>query len=340
MIKRDQVVAALKALPSLPPKAIRAVAVGASGVQVTLAVEAEADKQEVLRRAVVTAVKALGAPGEVAVHFTQTQAKGSPHSKGRLELPNVKRILAVGAGKGGVGKSTVAVHLAVGLRRSGAAVGLLDADVYGPSIATMLNFEGEPPAMLGQRILPHQVAGLRAVSMASFAQAGAPMIWRGPMVHSVIRQLLGDVEWGELDYLVVDLPPGTGDVPLTLVQSAAVSGAVLVTTPQPVAMNDAVRAARMYQQLGIPLLGLVENMSHFVCDKCGAVHDLFGRGSVAKAAEALGVPLLGEIPTSAALRTNTDTGQAERDFDTPGPVADAVNGLVRNLLSRLSSADS
>jgi ATP-binding protein involved in chromosome partitioning len=253
-------------------------------------------------------------------------------------LPGVKNIIAVGAGKGGVGKSTISVHLAVGLRRAGAAVGLMDCDIYGPSIAMMTGIEGAEPSMVGEKqIAPFDACGLKVISMANFIPSDAAMIWRGPMVHGAIKQFLTDVDWGELDYLVVDLPPGTGDPPLTLAQTVGVTGAVIVTTPQPVALGDAMRAAQMYQKLGIHVLGVVENMSYFVCPDCKAEHDIFGRGGARYAAEGANLPLLGEIPMNLIMRVNTDGGDAEDDFDeAKNPaIAKALTEMVENVTEQV-----
>jgi len=257
---------------------------------------------------------------------------------------DIKDIVAVGAGKGGVGKSMVSMHLAVGLRRRGAAVGLLDADVYGPSIATLAGIaDAQPspsptPGDAGTpRIRPFDAGGIKVMSMANFVAPGQAMIWRGPMVHGVVQQFLRDVDWGHLDYLVVDLPPGTGDVPLTLAQTVGVTGAVIVTTPQPLALADAMRAARMYAQLGIAILGVVENMSYFACPACGAEHDVFGRGGAARAAAEAGYPLLAEIPLDLALRANTDAARADDDFDRPAddPVAAAVAAMTDGVVEQV-----
>jgi len=246
-------------------------------------------------------------------------------------MKGVRNIIAVGAGKGGVGKSAVAVHLAVGLQRAGAEVGLLDCDVYGPSIAKMLGIEGlAPQPAEANRIAPFHAHGMKVMTMANLVPAGRAMIWRGPMVHGVIRQFLVDVDWGELGYLVADLPPGTGDVPLTLAQTVGVAGAVIVTTPQAVALEDALRAAEMYEKLGIRVLGVVENMSYFVCPACGAEHDVFGRGGARKAAEAAGLAFLGEIPLDLDFRRNTDAARPEANFgeQQPGALATAIAEVV------------
>jgi len=337
MPDRSEILRALTA-EGLAEEVIKAVAVREGFVSVTLAVDGEVDRKAIGRRVEQT-LRRLEGVKEVSIHFTVQPGEGRPATGppvGPIEMPGVRDIIAVGAGKGGVGKSTLAVHIAVGLRRGGAAVGLLDADVYGPSVATMVGIAGLPPQSgVGRKIRPFEAAGIKVVSMANFVQPGTAMIWRGPMVHGVVRQFLGEVEWGELDYLVVDLPPGTGDVPLSLAQSVAVTGAVVVTTPQPVALDDALRATRMYQQLGIAVLGLVENMSYFTCPQCGAEHDLFGRGAVKRSAEALGLALLGEIPMSPSIRTNTDSANAEADFDDDGPVGEAVRAVVGRLVDQI-----
>lgn len=231
-------------------------------------------------------------------------------------LPEVGNIVAVGAGKGGVGKSAVAVHVAVGLKRRGYNVGLLDCDIYGPSIATMTGIEGTSPQLNDNgKIIPFDANGLKVISMANFIPKDTAVIWRGPMVHGAIKQFLSDVEWGRLDYMVIDLPPGTGDPPLTLAQTIGVTGAVIVATPQPLALNDAMRAAQMYQKLGIHILGIVENMSYFICPNCKTVHDIFGRGGVRKAAEKASIAVLAEIPLNLSLRSNTDSARVEDNFD-------------------------
>lgn len=231
-----------------------------------------------------------------------------------IGLPGVKNVVAVGAGKGGVGKSTVAVLTAVGLARDGARVGLMDADVYGPSIPKMLGIENEKPLLAGERIIPVETIGLKVMSMGFVLPRDQAVIWRGPMIHGAIRQFLDQVEWGELDYLIIDLPPGTGDVPLTLSQSIPMTGAVVVCTPQEVALLDAMRAAMMYQQLNVPILGIVENMSYFIAPDTGKEYDLFGKGGAAEAARKLGVPFLGSIPLNVAIRISGDAGTPEAVF--------------------------
>lgn len=243
-------------------------------------------------------------------------------------LPQIKHIIAVGAGKGGVGKSTVAVNIAIGLQRRGHGVGLMDGDIYGPSMPTMLGVKGMVPQVLGHKIAPLHVHGIHAITIGSLVEAEKPLVWRGPMAHGAFKQLLLDnTQWPELDYLVVDLPPGTGDVPLTLCQLLPLTGAVVVATPQQVALDDAVRAVRMFQQLGAPLLGLVENMSYFVSPD-GTTHDIFGRGGTAEAAGRLGLPFLGELPMFTELRVHSDLGRPHANFEVNAGLRAALENIV------------
>ncbi|MCL2329971.1 MAG: Mrp/NBP35 family ATP-binding protein [Phycisphaerae bacterium] len=233
-----------------------------------------------------------------------------------VSLSGVKNIIAVGAGKGGVGKSTLSVMLAMGLIRRGFKVGLLDADVYGPSIPKMLGLEEAHPTMTESNVIEPIVAhGLKVMSVGFLVEPGRPLIWRGPMIHGTVKQFLEQVAWAPLDYLIVDLPPGTGDVPLTLSQSIPMTGAVVVCTPQEVALLDAVRAARMYQQLNVEILGVVENMSYFIAPDTGKEYDLFGKGGAAKAAVKLDVPFLGSIPINVSIRLSGDQGTPATLFD-------------------------
>jgi len=280
------------------------------------------------------AVRRLEGVRQVDVRFSARVRSDRPS---RTELPGVKNIIAVGAGKGGVGKSTVAVLLAVGLQRDGARVGLLDADVYGPSIPMMLGIEGRQPGVAGQTILPVDVDGLKVMSIGLIAQPDDAIIWRGPMVHSAVRQFLEQVAWDELDYLIVDLPPGTGDVPLSLTQLLAVTGAVVVCTPQPVALRDARRAVKMYERLKTPCLGIIENMSFYVCPNCGHRDEIFAHGGAETAARELGVPFLGAIPLNTQLRVIGDEGTPSKAFtELPEPLRQAVHSVVEQLASRVS----
>ncbi|MGE3108770.1 MAG: P-loop NTPase [Phycisphaerales bacterium] len=252
------------------------------------------------------------------------------------ELPGVRHIIAVGAGKGGVGKSTVAVNLAVGLARQGHAVGLMDGDIYGPSLPTMLGLESLETAVLRGMLQPFLVHGVKAMTIGKLVEPDKPLIWRGPMAHGAFKQLATQTEWGELDYLIIDLPPGTGDVSLTMAQLLRLSGAVVVCTPQKVAQDDAVRAAKMYQQLGIEVLGVVENMSYFVGDD-GKEYDLFGRGGAERMAARLGVPFLGAIPITMSLRENSDSGNPTANFTDSSPRGRDLRAALERMVSGVES---
>jgi ATP-binding protein involved in chromosome partitioning len=223
-------------------------------------------------------------------------------------LPQVRNIVAVGSGKGGVGKSTVAVNLALALAAEGASVGVLDADIYGPSVPMMLGLSGRPDSPDGKSIEPMRAHGLQAMSIGLLVDQDTPMIWRGPMATSALTQLLNDTRWDGLDYLVVDLPPGTGDIQLTMAQKIPVAGAVVVTTPQDIATLDARKALKMFEKLGIAVLGLVENMAVHVCSNCGHAEHVFGAGGGERMAAQYGVPLLGSLPLDAAIREQGDAG--------------------------------
>src|SRR6202162_4784929 len=227
----------------------------------------------------------------------------------KLPIQGVKNLVAVASGKGGVGKTTVAVNLALALKRLGASVGLLDADVYGPNVPLMLGTDEEPQALSEREILPVEAYGVRLISMGLLSPGDKPMIWRGPMLHSVMQQFLRSVQWGELDYLIVDLPPGTGDVQLSLIQTVPLTGAVLVTTPSVVALADVRKAIEMFRQVNVEVLGIVENMSYFVCPHCQTRVDVFGHGEGRRLAETYGVPLLGEIEMDAQIRIGGDSGK-------------------------------
>src|SRR5881409_621525 len=251
-------------------------------------------------------------------------------------LPGVETIIAVGSGKGGVGKTTVAVNLALALARLGHKVGLLDADVYGPNVPIMLGTLQEPQATAEKRIIPVQSQGLKMISMGLLNPGDKPMIWRGPMLHSVITQFLRSVEWGELDYLIVDLPPGTGDVQLTLIQTVAVTGAVVVTTPSVVALADVRKAIEMFRQVNVEVLGVVENMSSFACPHCGKAIDIFGHGEGAKTAQAYGVPVLGEIEIDPRIRVGGDTGKPVASLGEAGAGAKSLYNVARAVAARLA----
>ena len=232
-----------------------------------------------------------------------------PKGQGPIELPHIKRIIAVASGKGGVGKSTTAVNLALGLKASGLSVGLLDADIYGPSVPKLLGLSGKRPEQSGDKLRPLEAYGIKAMSIGFLIEEDKPMIWRGPMVAGTVQQLFRDVEWGELDVLVVDMPPGTGDAQLTLAQSVPVSGAVIVSTPQDMALIDAKKGIAMFETTNVPVLGLIENMSTFICPSCGDESHIFGHGGARETAEKLGVKFLGEIPLHMSIRETSDGGK-------------------------------
>ncbi len=275
-----------------------------------------------------------GARPQARPHQT---GRGGPAAAGQgpMLLPEVRAIVAVASGKGGVGKSTTAVNLAVALAAEGLRVGLLDADIYGPSLPRMLGLR-EKPQVAGQRILPLSRWGLKAMSIGFLVEEETPMIWRGPMVMGALEQLMGQVEWGALDIMVVDMPPGTGDAQLTMSQRVPLAGAVIVSTPQDVALIDARRGVRMFERVNVPVLGIVENMSFFCCPNCGHRTDLFGHGGARAEAERLGVEFLGELPLRLEIRELSDAGTpivAERP-DTPE--AEAYRSIARRIWGKVS----
>jgi len=286
--------------------------------------------------------KALACFGDevkkVNIEFTANvrRVPGQMQAAEKNPLPGVKHIVAVGAGKGGVGKSTVAVNLAVGLARSGAATGILDADIYGPSLPTMLGLgDAKLQAADENTLMPLEAHGLKVMTLGAMVEDGKPLIWRGPMAHNAFQQLATQTQWGELDYLIVDLPPGTGDVPLTMAQLLPLTGAVVVCTPQKVAVDDASRAVAMFEQLNIPVLGIIENMSYFIGDD-GKRYDIFGRGGAEALAEAADRPFLGSIPITMALRENSDSGDPAANFAEGTELAAQLETLVRNLAGQIS----
>src|SRR3982074_767077 len=256
----------------------------------------------------------------------------------RQPIPGVKNLVAVASGKGGVGKTTVAVNLALALAKLGHKVGLLDADVYGPNVPIMRGATQQPEATPDKHIIPVQSQGLKMISMGLLNPGDKPMIWRGPMLHSVITQFLRSGEWGELDYLIIDLPPGTGDVQLTLIQTVAVTGAVVVTTPSTVALADVRKAIEMFRQVNVEVLGVVENMSTFTCPHCSKPIDIFGHGEGAKTAQAYGAPVLGEIEIDPRIRIGGDTGKPVAALGENAAGAKSLYNSARAVVARLAAA--
>ncbi len=253
------------------------------------------------------AVMRLAGVGDVQIEMTSQVRSAMSPDAGRAPVAGVKNVIAVGAGKGGVGKTTVAVNLALALAKRGSRVAMIDGDVYGPNVPIMLGVQTQLITD-GEKILPAEKYGIQVVSMGFLTQDDAPIIWRGPMLHGVVQQFFREVRWEDVDYLVIDLPPGTGDVVLSLSQTVPVAGAIVVTTPQVVSLADTRRALRMYQKLNIPTLGLIENMSHFVCPSCQHESDIFGKGGGEALAESMGVPFLGGIPIYEPIRVGGDHG--------------------------------
>lgn len=252
-------------------------------------------------------------------------------------IPGVKHIIAVASGKGGVGKSTTAVNIALGLKSLALNVGILDADVYGPSVPRLMNISGRPQQIDGKLIKPMENYGLRTMSMGYMVDEGTAMIWRGPMIQSALLQMLREVAWGDLDVLVVDMPPGTGDAQLTMAQQVPLSGAVIVSTPQDLALIDARKGIAMFQKVEVPLLGLVENMSHFVCPSCGTTHDIFGHGGARTEADKIGVPFLGEVPLAMTIRETSDAGTPVTVSAPEGPHAKVYREIAGKVWEQLSA---
>jgi ATP-binding protein involved in chromosome partitioning len=272
---------------------------------------------------------------EVDVAWGATVRRASPRSPEQL-VPGVKNIIAVASGKGGVGKSTVSVNLAVALAQAGASVGLLDADITGPNIPMMLGVDGQPTASPDNKILPLERHGVKVISIQFFVPEGQPIVWRGPLVGGAIQQFLRDVEWGELDYLIIDLPPGTSDAQLTLAQSVPISGTVLVTTPQEVSLADVKKALAMLTRMNVPVIGIVENMSAFVCPHCGEATEIFGRGGGERFAEEHGLEFLGKVPLDVTVRQGGDVGVPAVAQREPGAAAQALVHLASIVAARMS----
>ncbi|HTX18953.1 MAG TPA: Mrp/NBP35 family ATP-binding protein, partial [Bacteroidota bacterium] len=250
-------------------------------------------------------------------------------------LTGVRNTIAVASGKGGVGKSTIAVNLAVALARDGARVGLIDCDVYGPSIPLMFNIN-EKPKLHNQKLQPLEKYGVKVMSIGFLVDPMQAVIWRGPMASGAVRQFMSDVEWGELDYLIFDLPPGTGDIQLTLVQQIPLTGAVIVTTPQEISLADARKGLLMFNKVNVPILGIIENMSYFVCSHCGQRENIFDAGGGLRASKELNVPFLGEIPIDTNIRTGGDVGRPIVESDPKNPQSVIISRIARNLAAQVS----
>jgi ATP-binding protein involved in chromosome partitioning len=285
---------------------------------------------EPLRAAVTAALSALPGVGQVGAHVSVKIVAHAAQGGVKL-LPNVRNIIAVASGKGGVGKSTTAANLALALAAEGANVGLLDADIYGPSQPMMLGVSGKPDSKDGKTMEPLEAHGLQIASIGFMIDPDQPMVWRGPMVTQALQQLLELTNWRDLDYLVVDMPPGTGDIQLTLSQKVPVTGAVIVTTPQDIALLDARKGLKMFEKVGIPILGIVENMSVHVCSQCGHAEAIFGEGGGAKMCADFGVPFLGALPLTMSIREQADSGRPTVVADPEGPVAQIYQQIARKL---------
>src|SRR3954470_5421341 len=285
------------------------------------------------------------APGAARGAPPPVQPQGNPAGHGHQHAPRGERpvqgppgvaaIVAIASGKGGVGKSTTAINLALGLRDLGLKVGVLDADIYGPSVPKLLAIRGRPETLGGNRLRPMSGYGLTVMSIGFLVAEDTPMIWRGPMVMSALTQMLREVEWGTLDVMIVDMPPGTGDAQLTMAQQVPLAGAVIVSTPQDLALIDARRGVEMFKRVNVPVLGIIENMSYFVCPKCGERHDIFGHGGAHKEADKLGVPFLGEVPLHMAIRETSDSGRPVVATDPDGPHAKAYRDIAARVRDAL-----
>jgi ATP-binding protein involved in chromosome partitioning len=290
-----------------------------------------------LRDQAVAAVRALPGVATVDAQMTAKVRSASAPETGRPPLPGVKNVIAVGAGKGGVGKTTVAVNLAIALAKCGSRVGLLDGDIYGPNVPIMLGITTQLTTD-GKQIVPAEKYGLQVVSIGFLTQDDAPIIWRGPMLHGAIQQFFREVAWKDLDYLIVDMPPGTGDVALSLSQTVPVVGSIVVTTPQQVSLSDSRRAVRMYQKLNIPTIGIVENMSYYACTNCHHEADIFGHGGGEALASAMQVPFLGRLPIYQPIREGSDTGVPLVVAEPASPAARAFLTVAERTAAQVSIA--
>jgi len=293
--------------------------------------------KEQMKDQATAAVKAISGVTAVDVEMSASVRAVAAPDAGRAPVDGVKNIIAVGAGKGGVGKTTVAVNLAIALAQCGSRVGMIDGDIYGPNVPIMLGIKTQLTTD-GKKIIPAEKYGIQVISMGFMTSDDSPVIWRGPMLHGAIQQFFREVRWNDLDYLIVDMPPGTGDVALSLSQTVPVAGSIVVSTPQQVSLADSRRAVRMYQKLNIPTLGIIENMSHFICTNCHHEADIFGHGGGQKMAEDLGVAFLGRIPIYQPIREGSDSGVPLMIAEPESPAAVAFMGAAERMAAQISLA--
>ena len=356
MVSETEILAALRAVKGLDGATplpdsgmIAGLSIRDDKVSMSLAIEpAQARAAEPVRKAAEMAILAVHGVKSSAVALTAERAPSAPPAPQPGQRPHarpaapqtvagVKRIIAVASGKGGVGKSTTAVNLALALAAEGWRVGILDADVFGPSIPRLLGISGKPDSQ-GRTIIPMEAYGLKAMSMGFLVEERQAMVWRGPMVMSALTQMLRDVAWGDLDCLVIDMPPGTGDAQLTIAQAAPLAGAIIVSTPQDLALIDARRGISMFEKTEVPILGIIENMSYFLCPHCGGRSEVFGHGGARKEAEQLGVPFLGEAPLDIVIRETSDSGRPVVASQPDSPHAQVYRTMARAVKARLEGA--
>jgi ATP-binding protein involved in chromosome partitioning len=318
-------------------RSVKSVKIDGGAVSVELELGYPGKSQfEPIRRQVIDALKSAGASSASA----SVRSKVVSHAvqRGVKLIPGIKNIVAIASGKGGVGKSTTAVNLALALAAEGATVGILDADIYGPSQPMMLGISGRPESKDNKSIEPMEGHGIQAISIGFLIDMDTPMVWRGPMVTQALEQLLKDTRWRDLDYLVVDLPPGTGDIQLTLAQKVPVTGAVIVTTPQDIALLDARKGLKMFEKVGIPILGIVENMSIHVCPNCGHESHIFGEGGAARMSKDYGTELLGQLPLDGSIREQTDSGRPTLVSDPDGKISAIYKQIARRCAVRIAES--